>query len=411
LNASVAYHAQLGIDPADEPYASTNLSFGLSYDSKQTELHSLSASSLRALSLFGARLSLVGDMTDKFHYDVSAEDKEFKDAYSVGLNESGQDLEASIHYDPYISHFRFIVEGGYHTAGLRADSVNRVNSVRAVSAKAFFGRRKGEAFEWYGGVAMLEGTDARGQVHSMLSPAGRIRLPLNPRWEAGGYFEPDIQIASERALSVQNPFYSPYAAAAAGILLGDTNLLRLDSRSVMLDRMRFGAFMEYALSPDDRLRVEARWTSRTGEPVFSEHGVDTGARVFAVQPLDTRRLQVSFGSNFLLFDRDVLTSAIDYSSATATGTDRSIPFEPTLKVNVAYHFNSVATWLQPTLEFRAISRTDRTITLVNAEAHVPVGSKISIFVRAENLAGSASDFWTGYAESPRSLWATVRLSF
>jgi hypothetical protein len=415
LSASGGFHAQVGEDPSDALYASTNLGLTLRYDSKQTELHAVSDSVTdRTQSVFGARLALQGDATDKFHFAVSAEDNEFKDAYGKGLSESGQDLGAQLHYDPYISHFRIVAEGGLQIASLRLDTVGSTgamgssNAVRGNYIKAFFGRRKGEAIEWYGGLAYLTGTDAFGRAHSVLSPAARVRIPLNPRWELGGYFEPNEELASMRSIAAQNPFYSAYLAAPYQV---DSTVRRLDVRSVMIDRARIGGFMNYALSPDDELRTEVRFISRTGEPVFTEHKLDSSAAVFALEPMDTRRLQVIFGANFLVFDRDVLSGSVQYTSATATATDEGLPFEPTLKANVQYHFHSINEWLRPVLEFQALSRTDRTITLVSAEARMDMSEKISILVRAENLMGSASDFWTGYEESPRSIWATVRLGF
>jgi hypothetical protein len=410
------FHTQLGDDPANAFYRSANLSLSLGYDSKVAQIQAPADTAVtdRRQSLFNANIAVTGDATDKLHYEVNARDAEFVDGYRKGLSESDQNITASLHYDPYISHFRFIFDGGYGGASLSMDTsgahmAGAARSIRDSYVKALFGRRKGEAIEWYGGLVYMQGAALDGKAQTLLSPVARVLIPLNPRWELGGYYEPEVQLATLRALAAQNPFYSPYAANE---VVTDSIGRPLDPRSAIMDRVRFGAFMNYALSPDDQIRTEVRWISRTNEPIFGAYSKPDATRpTFALQGFDTRRLQLLFGGNFLIFNRDVISSSIDYSSATIVSEDKAIPFEPGLKVGIEYHFNSIAAWLQPVLEFRAVSRQDRSITLLNVSARMELSPRLAILVRAENLAGNASDFWTRYEETPRSIWASLRYAF
>jgi hypothetical protein len=169
--------------------------------------------------------------------------------------------------------------------------------------------------------------------------------------------------------------------------------------------------MNYMLSPEDELRMEARFVTRDREPVFEEIRLSDSSNVFVVHPKDTRRMSFLFSGNFLLFTRDVLTGSVQFTSATISGEDRAIPFEPTFRLLAAYHFNSISTAIEPSLEFQSISRSSRTINLVNVEARIPLMTNLSLQLRGENLLGSSSDFWTGYEETPRSFWASARYAF
>jgi hypothetical protein len=410
---NTTFQAALGTDPAEELYHSSDLKANLGYTTKGITISQDSAGVEKnidhAVSVFNAAASLTGDASDQLHYEASVLDREFND--NLGLSESSQDLRAGFHYDPYISHFRLIGEAEYSRASLVLDTNQNTLSSPATQAiggehvSLLFGRRKGEAIEWYAGLTYMGGNGLNASYTSLL-PIARVRFPLNPRWELGASFEPQVQLASEAVLAQINPFYSPRGAIA------DTNIQRaFDNRSVVMDRVNLSAFMNYALSPDDELRLEAHYITRQQEPIFEAHTLVNSQTVFSVTPEDTRRFTLSAAGNFLLFTRDVLTGLVELCSATTTADGQAIPFEPTMKLTAAYHFNSISDIVYPSVEFRSIRRSDQSLNFFDLEARIEALHSLSLLVRAENILGGPSDFWTGYPEYPRSVWATVKYTF
>ena len=412
LNAT--FQAALGTDPAEELYHGTDLKANLNYTSKAIAIAQDSAGNVKnidhSIGLLDIGTSITGDASDRLHYEASILDREFSD--NLGLSESSQDLSIGFHYDPYISHFRFIGETEYSRAALALDTNQNLigsSTSQAIAAEhldLLIGRRKGEAIEWYAGLTYMGGNGLNNTKYSSLLPIARVRFPLNPRWELGASFEPRVQLASEAMLTQINPFYSPRAA------LADTSVQRaFDNRSVVMDRINLSAFMNYALSPDDELRLEARFITRQQEPVFEAHTLAGSQKVFSVTPEDTRRFALSAAGNFLLFTRDVLTGFVELRSATITSDGSALPFEPTMKLTAAYHFNSVSDIIYPSVEFCSIRREGLELNLFDLEARIEAFRSFSILVRAENILGSPSDFWAGYPEYPRSVWATARYNF
>jgi hypothetical protein len=402
---------QLGEDPAVDPFHSVGLGLNLGYDAKSVGPITGQRGLAHAISQLHGGVMLQGDASDQFHYEAVFTDREFADNLNSKASESSQDVALGMHYDPYISHFRLIAEAEYAHASLSFDSVRSgSDAIDAQAIKALFGRRKGEAIEWYGGVEYLKGTDATGEAHSLFSPIARIRIPFNPRWEFGASYEPQIRLATLRELLTVNPFYAASALTAAKFRDMSVHAA-IDSRSATIDKFNIGAFMNYALSTDDALRVEARVITREQEPIFEERILLDSLSVFTVSPKDTRRLEISVSGNFLLFERDVLTGSVEYHSATIAGEDRAIPFEPNLAITAAYHLNSLWESIQPQFEFHSISRPDRTLSFVNVGIDADIMKSLSLHIQSDNILGSPSDFWPGYPECPRSFWATVRYSF
>jgi hypothetical protein len=403
LNADLALNASLGPDPSMELYHGVDLRANLGYSSKDVLIISD-----RIFPLFHIGASLDGNTSDRFHYDINALDREFSENSGL-FSESSQDIQAGFHYDPYISHFRFIGEAGYSDASERLDTIPNFsvsNSISAEHVELLFGRRKGGDIEWYGGITYMGGSGLANATYSSLLPIARVRIPFNARWEFGGSFEPQIQLASQVALSQINPFYLP-SFTTQDTAIGHA----VDSRSIVMDKINLSAFMNYTLAPDDELRLEAHFITRDREPIFQARSLNASQTVFTVTPMSTRRLQFSAAGNFLLFTRDVLSGDVQVSSATTTADDRAIPFEPTMKFSAAYHFNSISDAVLPSVEFRSIGRTGKTLTFLDAEARIAISQPLSIFLRAENILGGPSDFWTGYPESPRSFWASARYVF
>jgi hypothetical protein len=401
LNADLALNASLGPDPSSELYHGVDLRTDIGYSSKDVRI-----TSDHIFPLFHIGASLDGNASDRLHYDLNVLDREFSENSGL-FSESSQDVQGGFHYDPYISHFRFIGEAGYSHASERLDTIPNFsvsNSISAEHVELLFGRRKGGDIEWYGGITYMGGSGLANATYSTLLPIARVRIPFNARWELGGSFEPQLQLASQVALSQINPFDLPSGQ--------DTAIGRaVDSRSVVMDKINFSAFMNYSLAPDDELRLEAHFITRDREPIFQASSISGSQTVFTVTPVSTRRLQFSAAGNFLLFTRDVLSGDVQISSATTTADDRAIPFEPTMKFSAAYHFNSISDAVHPSVEFRSIGRTGKTLTFLDAEARIVISRPFSIFLRAENILGGPSDFWTGYPEYPRSFWASARYVF
>jgi hypothetical protein len=179
-----------------------------------------------------------------------------------------------------------------------------------------------------------------------------------------------------------------------------------------MDMINIEGFMNYALSNDDEFRLEARFITRKHEPVFRTLWLIDSATAFTNSASDdTRHIELTASGSFLLFTGDVFTASLTASHASFIDLPDSLPFEPTMNFAATYHFNSVSDVLFPLLELRSISRPGFTMNLFHAEVRWELSRPVSIVIRGENLLGSASDFWPGYPEYPRSVWASVKYRF
>ncbi|MFI5202255.1 MAG: hypothetical protein ACHQNE_07700 [Candidatus Kapaibacterium sp.] len=400
--------AQLGMDPAIDSFQSQDLTIEAGYNAKSVAITNTSTSD-HALSDFFGSATLAGDVSKAFHYDARFADHEFADNYSSGASESSQDILLGTRFD--LSSLRFILQGNYSRASINTDTTISAGAhfsastpISASSAKALAGERG--AIEWYAGAEYIGGTGVDGTNYSTLLPLARIRLPLNARWELGGSFEPQVQLASFRALAQVNPFYSPQIV----LHYRQTDSAAIDARSVVIDKFNLAGFMSYMLSADDEIRFEARFIARDREPIFDARTLQDST-IFIVAPENTRRLSLMAAGNFLFFTRDVLSGSAQFTSATITGENRAIPFEPNFKFLAEYHFNSIWDNIQPSLAFQSISRPNRTLTFLDANVNAEISRAIALQIRAENILGGPSDFWPGYSEKPRSIWASIRYSF
>lgn len=352
------------------------------------------------LALLGFMLNYHGRASARFDYGIQGSVSSVSDDHLRLSRESSQHIRAHGNYD-IGPDFRLRGEVDLQFAGsenVLMDNVQRETSDLALrNLRVLFGQRSWGHIEWFGGARFVTSIDAGG-TKSRLLPQGYVRIPLNPRWEIGGSFAPDAFLSSHRTLAQQNPFYNPSLSATLSNVL--------DPRRASIDRLNVTGFMTYMLSLDDQIHAEVRYIDRSDETIFDQDV--TEAIAFTATPVDTRRLIVSGHTNLLVFKRDVLTAGLEFRSATIAGRDVAIPFEPTMRVHAGYRFNSIAPYLRPYLEARYVGRKDRSITSFDLGTDILTSENFTILVRAQNVLNSPGDYWTGYNELPRTLWAAVR---
>lgn len=406
--------AKIGLSGAqsDLPFQSTIMHLDLTDQGRKTLIHLDTGSTTHTASVLKVGADLAGDNTERFHYQVNASYSGFADNYGKSLSEST--IEAGV---DLIRHFMGLgvdaqLNGAFKMSNdldLNASVPLHDSAHSSVSLQHYtfaVGQRNQPSFDWLLGAGVGLLSDATGSRVAFL-PVGRIRIPLNPRWEIGAAFEPQAYLMNAQWMNAKNPFFTLHQSN----VLQDSGTAVLDPRRAAVDNINLQAFMNYQLWTDDQIRTSVQFIERKNELLFFERTLASGENSFYVEPRDTRRLIVSGGASFLLFLRDVVTADVEYRSATIAESDASIPFEPTLRFSAAYLFNSLADWLRPRVEFSSISRKDRSLSFLNAEIHSEVSSKLAILLRVENLLGGPSDYWTSYDERPRSVLATVRYRF
>jgi hypothetical protein len=182
-------------------------------------------------------------------------------------------------------------------------------------------------------------------------------------------------------------------------------------RGAVIDKLSFHAFMTYALSADDALRLEARFITRDHEPVFRSITRPDSITVVTASPASTRRTEFTAAGNFLLFERDILTTSMTLIAATNLDSDMTMPFEPKMKFEAAYRFNSLSETLRPSIHLRSFVLSDRTLGMIDLELRAQLSEAIAATLRIENILNGASDFWPGYSEAPRSVSVSARYAF
>lgn len=394
--------AELGLESALEPYKATALELSLNTSGKSTDLRttadSLGSHELRNM-LFGVRLT--GNVAKPLYYDLSGSYGSFSEERSSTEREGRYNSLLHVTFDPGTD-LRVRGDVSFDGAG-KIGSAPSTSALSASSYRILFGQRGLGNLEWSGGLRLVSANDAAGS-RSQVMPQGFIRIPLNPRWEIGGSYEPQATVASSFVMSSVNPFYSRSIAAAFDTIQ--------DARRVVLDRLNVGGFMNYMLSADDQIRTEVRYIERNDEPIFAARQIgDSESVAFILTPRNTRRFIVSSSANFLLFKRDVVTAGLEFRSATDRDNEISLPFEPVLRFTGAYSFNSIAPYLRPIAEFHYLSREDHAMAFINVGTEFLFGEKLSANVRLENLFNSQGDFWTGYNERPRAIFGSVTYKF
>jgi hypothetical protein len=408
---SATLESQLGEDPALDAYHSQDLKVQAGYDVKSIAIDNLSKND-RALAQFSGLASIDGDVTRSFHYNARFEDHELSDGLSGGASESSQDVALGTRFD--VSNYRVIAEGNYSLASLSCDTnvttganfFGRMSTpIHAESAKALFGDPNDGNLSWYVGAEYLGGAGVDGSSYSAVLPALRGQMQINALTSIGASFEPQVQLASFRALTLVDPFYSPELVSQSK-QNGLSIAAPVDGRSVVMDKINLAAFFNYMLSSDDELRVEARYITRDREPIFNIASAKDSANLFTVTPESTQHFDFTAAGSIRVFSRDEITGTAEFISV-----DRSIPFEPTATASLDYHFNSIWGAVEPSVSIQMISRPGETFTFLDANVDAQLSQAVVITVRLENILGGASDFWPGYPEKPQSIWATVRYRF
>jgi hypothetical protein len=254
-------------------------------------------------------------------------------------------------------------------------------------------------FEWTIGAKVSGASDVSGSRTSFLPTASLTFRPTD-ELSFGAEFAPKEQLVTLSALSKRNLFY------AFGSF--DKN----DPRRVTTDNINAAAFASYFLSSDEYIRGEVRFITRKNEVIFDKR-IDSSTKraIFDVSVADTRRLEAEVGAKLLFFHSDELAATLHFTSATATETDKALPYEPILRAEASWAFHSISEKLVPRIEFVSISRKDRSLAFINAELHYPLTRFAEIKLRAENIFGSVGDFWDGYNEYPRSILVSIRAAF
>jgi hypothetical protein len=406
--------AELGMESAVASYRATALEVSLNVSGKNTDLirraDSVGEHTLNNM-LFGARMT--GNIAKPLYYDISGSYGSFTESSPVKEREGRYNSLMHFTFDPGTD-FRLRGDFSFDGAG-KLGVAAPSSTLSANSFRLLGGQRSLGDLEWSGGLRFVAAEDAAGS-RTRIMPQGFIRMPLNPRWEIGGSYEPRATVASNFALTSVNPFYSRSLDLSGRELNSglDGSDSTSDVRRIVLDRFNVAGFMNYMLSADDQIRTEIRYIERDDEPVFilaPAFNLETDQVKVITDVAKTRRFIVSSSANFVLFKRDVVTAGFQFQSATDRENDRALPFEPTLKFTGAYSFNSIAPYLRPIAEFHYLSREDHAMAFINVGSDILFGEKISATIRVENLLNSQGDFWTGYNERPRAILGSLTYKF
>lgn len=412
--ANALMTAELGVESALEQYRATVLEVGLNVSGKRTDLilspDSTGEHTLNNV-LFGAKLA--GNFAKPLYYEITGSFGSFAEESRSKETESRYNSLIELIFDPGTD-LRIRGDVSLDGAGKLGASAPS-SALSATSLRILAGQRKLGNLEWSGGLRFVSAQDMAG-TRSRVMPQGFIRMPLNPRWEIGGTYEPKAIVASNFVLTSVNPFYSRSLDLLgrqlnSGMAGFDTST---DVRRVVTDRINVGGFMNYMLSADDQIRTEIRYIERDDEPVFisaPSFDLETNTVRVISDVAKTRRLVVSSSANFLLFKRDVVTAGVEFRSATDRDRDDALPYEPTLSFTGGYSFNSIAPYLRPIAEFQYLSREDHAMAFINVGSEILLGEKLSANVRVENILNSQGDFWSGYNERPRAILGSLTYKF
>lgn len=379
LDLGANFHASLGADPATQPMYSSELLANLGYTTKSVQLRMDSlglTTELHRIGSFNTGVALTGDASEAFHYSGEASLTTWSE--DLPKTPSTSALHAAATIEPEITNGLVLKAGGSYDQ----ESLNIAQSNSANRLSLAIGNRAGAGFNWDAGAAMLGGSTG----NSSFLPVAHVRIALNPRWNIGAAFDPRVTLSTMQSLTTTDPFYR------------DTN-----GRAIARDRSNLAGFMDYTLSPDDQLHLEARFVAHDSEAVFlSPTRVSLNA---------TRRAQLVASGNFLFLTKDIVTAALTVQSATYSDSGVRMQFEPVVRFEAAYRLNSVSDVIRPIVEIQSLTLPDRSLGMINFELDVKFSSALGAKLRIENLLGGASDLWPGYEEYPRSIAASVKYSF
>jgi hypothetical protein len=264
------------------------------------------------------------------------------------------------------------------------------SSQSLAEAKAVVRTLDNSPFKWKLGVIYL----AKGSV---LSAVGGIQAHLSPSIEIGASFEPENKLMLFHDLTGENLFYAPSR---------DVH----DGRMIVTEPVHLNIFANYFHSVDNEIHVGFHLIQRNNEPVFFASG-DSGVHtVFTTKALRTQRIELEAGGSIRISGSDKLSASIILRSVSDRDSSITLPFIPTAELQAAYQFGISEKFI-PQVELEHLERPNHTFTFINLGAQYIFSPQFQLKLRAENIFGSAGDFWQGYDEYPRSVWLSAKYLF
>jgi hypothetical protein len=252
--------------------------------------------------------------------------------------------------------------------------------------------------QWKAGISYLGGQDASGSV-TKFSPFLSLRTHLSDRFEIGAGFEPQNYMVGLHDLYAQNLFYNH----------AFSEYLVSDERRVVSEPIHINVFANFFSSLDNQLHAEIRYIQRNNEPVFWGYINNKAQTLFIPVPGNTYHWEFEWGGSAKYFHRDLLRLNGVIRLAYYRDSSVRLPFIP-IELHADYEFHLWEKFL-PSIELRELVRAGMKSFFLNFDAKYTLSPKFLLRFRAENIFGSAGDFWPGYNEYPRSIWLSGQYNF
>jgi hypothetical protein len=332
---------------------------------------------------------------------------------AVDLSETDAGIGISLLKDISNSTFRLVFDSRFELAS----AMNRGNrfiyddyipdfSMLQYSPKLFEAKivlQQKEDIQWKAGLTFIYGSDVRG-ITSLFIPVLGFKTHLSSALEIGAGFEPNNELINLKRLYSENLFFSLFTHSV--------NFLFIDPRSVVSEPIHIDLFANYFLSLNDELHIKFRYIERNHEPVFDRDQSDQLSTndLFDTRRENTRYIELEAGGSLQAFPKDKLRASFLFRSAVNRESDAVLPFVPKIQLQANYQFGIWEKFI-PEIEFVGLARPDHSFTFLNFEAKYIFTPNFVLKLRAENILGSAGDFWTGYNEYPRSVWLSGMYNF
>ncbi len=264
------------------------------------------------------------------------------------------------------------------------------NHMGLLESKIIFKFPKEGLFELKIGSLYVNSTQSN-DLH--ISPIIEIRKHLSNALEIGASFEPENTLITTHELTKQNLFFTGFA-----------------QNRITSEPIHINLFANYFLRHDNELHFQARYINRNNEPVFILKRDTITNTSFAVNFLNTRHLEFEVGGSTNPFDKDKFIASLLFRSVSDRDSNRSLPYIPTVHLQASYQFGYWKKFI-PQIEVVHLERPDHTFTFLNLDAKYIFSPGFQLKFRAENIFGSAGDFWTGYNEYPRAVWLSGQYNF
>jgi hypothetical protein len=348
---------------------------------------------------------IIGDPTQlklSSHASVSL----LSDDIGKGNTETGVNLGALL--------TKTILDSAYQIAlDIHFQNASRISNISSQALSLFepkltFEQKSNDLFRWKVGISYLSGSDAGGST-SVISPLAAIRFRLSNDLEIGANFEPKPQLIGLKELLAENLFYSPNIEE---LVNPSSGMFSGDHRRIVTEPFHLNIFANYFLSLDNEVHGEFRYIVRNNEPVFDSSSDKMGHTIFITDLVNTDRVEFEAGGSVMLFTKDKFRASILFRSISVRdGIIKILPFEPTAQIQAAYQFGNISEKFIPQIELMELQRPNHNFAFINLDAKYMFSSAFQLKVRAENIFGSAGDFWTGYNEYPRSVWVSGEYRF